>query len=277
MNQAVPPWRRLLASTRLYYTQALSVELLYRFALFQGFLGVAVGFVGLTMFWLAAGRSAGEHAAYGPGLLISYFILTSAHSILHENKLSLNLSSGIRMGKLSASMLRPYPYLVSQLAQAAATATIRLGLLLPVFLILYLFVDGIHEIFAQLTAERLALYLATLTVSFAAGWLVKIALGLLAFDMTQTWGPELIFLSLYSAASGVSYPADLLSATLYNLASWTPVYYMIGFPALVLLGRIEGPAVIEGLQRGLLVAVVTGVIVWFMWKRGMTKFEAIGI
>lgn len=277
MSGTASKWKSLAAAARLTYTQALSVELLYRFALAQGFLGTAIGFVGLVLFWVAAGRSAGADAQYAPGVLVTYFIMTSAHSILLESKLSWNLSFGIRMGKLSASLLRPFPYLLSQLAQAAATATVRVALLTPVLLILYFAVDGLREAVGALTVDRLTLYAGTLVVALIAGWLIRIAIGLLAFDMTQTWGPELIFLSVYSAASGISYPPDLLSPALLEVASWTPVYYMIGFPALVLLGRLDHTAVIEGMQRGAVVAGITGLIVWLMWRRGMKKFEAIGI
>lgn len=269
--------RNFLAATRLLYTQALSVELVYRFSLFQAFFGVAVGLVGLALFWLAAGRGAGTGAIYTPGLLLCYFVVTSAHAILQENKLSWNVSTGIRMGKLSASMLRPYPYLMTQIAQAAATATIRLALLAPVLVVLYFALDGIREVADSLTLERVAIYTATLAVSFFAGWMTRIAIGLLAFDMTQTWGPELIFISLYSLASGISYPVDLLPPALLAAASWTPVYYMIGFPALVLLGKLDHAQVAQGLGRGAIVAGVTGLAALILWRRGMKKFEAIGI
>jgi ABC-2 type transport system permease protein len=269
--------RRLFTATRLFFTQALAVELAYRFALAQSFLGVAFGFLGLILFWLAAARNGNAASIYSPGVLVAYFIVASAHGILHESRLSWNLSMGIRMGKLSASMLRPYPYLLTAIAQAAAHATLRILVMAPILALVVAFLPFFHDAAAQISGERLAWFLAALVVSLAAGWLIKIALGLLAFDMTQTWGPELIFLSIYSVASGIGYPADLLPAGILAVVRWTPVYYMIGFPTLVLLGRVDAAACIEGLGRGVVVSIVTGIVVWLMWRRGMRQFEAVGI
>jgi ABC-2 type transport system permease protein len=264
-------------ATRLSYTQALAVELIYRFALAQSFLGVAVGFVGVILFWLAAGAASGPAAAYTPGLLVAYFLMVSAHSIIHENRLSWNLSAAIRMGKVSAAILRPYPYLVGIVATAAAHATVRLALITPLVVLAFALVPVLAPVAHAVTMPGLGLYAGAMVLSFAAGWAIRIALGLLAFDMTQTWGPELIFMAIYTIASGVSYPPDLLPPVLVELVSWTPVYYMIGFPALVLLGKISGGAVAAGFAKGVVVVAATLLVVAVMWKRGLKRFEAVGI
>jgi ABC-2 type transport system permease protein len=95
--------------------------------------------------------------------------------------------------------------------------------------------------------------------------------------MTQTWGPELIFLSIFSFASGVAFPVDLVPDWIYRIIEWTPVYYMVGFPALVFLNRLPEPVVLSGLIHGGIVTALTCVVVALMWRRGLGKFEAVGI
>jgi ABC-2 type transport system permease protein len=283
MNALAPPplGRRLVhlaAASRLFYSQALSVELVYRFALLQSFVSAAVLLLGLISFWVAAGRGAGPGARYGTGALVAYSVIATVFGVLHENRISWNLSASIRMGKLSAFMLRPYPFLGTVVAQAAAHATIRIVLLAP---LVALFVAAVPALAglgsAAAWSERIGPLLAASALSLAAGWLSRIAIGLLAFDMTQTWGPEIIFQSVYAVASGIAYPPDLLPASLAAAVHWTPVYYMIGLPTLVALGRVPPEAVAGELAQGLVVVALVGVLVTVLWRRGVGKFEAIGL
>ena len=79
--------------------------------------GVAIGSIGLLLFWLAAVRDS-QATAYTSGMLVTYLMFAGGHAVLHENRLSFNLSTSIRMGKMSASMLRPFPFLISVTTQA---------------------------------------------------------------------------------------------------------------------------------------------------------------
>jgi ABC-2 type transport system permease protein len=270
----------IAAATRLYYSQALSVEIVYRFALLQSFFGACVLLLGLISFWVAAGQGSGPGARYSPRELVAYFVVATAFGILHENRISWNLSAAIRMGKLSASMLRPYPYLGSVVAQAAAHATIRTALLVPLIAMLVAVVPalgGPEGLEVAVWADRLGPLLAATVLSLAAGWLSRIAIGLLAFDMTQTWGPEIIFQAVYAVASGIGYPPDLLPEGLAALVHWTPVYYMIGLPTLIALGRISPAAALPELAHGVIVVILVGALVTVLWRRGVGRFEAIGI
>jgi ABC-2 type transport system permease protein len=224
---------------------------------------------------MAAGRSG--TGAYTQSALLLYFLYASGHTIIQESRVSWNLSMGIRMGKLAASLLRPYPYLVSVVCSAAAFATIRFVILALLFAGVIALSDDLQAAAQAVSADTLARYVGVLALSLAIGWVLRIGIGLLAFDMTQTWGPELIFMSFYVAASGVSFPPDLLPAWIHQIVTWTPVYYMVGFPSLVLLGRVDGAAFDVQLTRGAVVFGLTALVVWLEWRRGMKKFEAVGI
>jgi ABC-2 type transport system permease protein len=250
---------------------------MYRFALVQSLITIAISLLGLLAFWLEAGRAAGPDAAYSRGALVAYFLIVSAHSLIQENRLSWNLSAAIRMGKLSASMLRPFPFLFSIMAQAAAYATVRLVLIVPVLAILGLAVPPLGAVLASINLILFTKYALAFAVAIAIGWLVKLSLGMLAFDLTQTWGPELIFIAFSAVSSGIVYPSDLLTGVFHGIVVWTPFYYMIGFPALVLLGRVQGPELWIQLGHGVILTGVMALIATLMWRRGLKRFEAVGI
>ena len=51
-------------------------------------------------------------------------------------------------------------------------------------------------------AATVGVFAAAAALAIAMGWATKLATGMLAFDMTQTWVPELISLALFSIAQG---------------------------------------------------------------------------
>jgi len=267
----------IFKSAWMLFMQGLSVEIMYRLALLQTVVASAIGFIGLIMFWLAAGKAAGVASEYSPAMILAYFVIASSHYILHEDGLHSGLSADIRMGKLSAFMLRPVPYLIVPLMKAASFFVVRVAILVPIVFLLFSNIDLLADVTSKISGSQITSYLFAMLLAMAAGWAVKIALGLLAFDMTQTWGPELIFMSFYYVMSGTNYPPDIVPIWLHELISWTPFYYMIGFPTLVLLGRVSDAVFWAELTRGGIVFVITIVVVVLMWRRGIKKFEAIGI
>jgi ABC-type uncharacterized transport system permease subunit len=55
------------------------------------------------------------------------------------------------------------------------------------------------------------------------------------------------------------------------------MYYMVGFPVLTLMGRIPAGEFTNEASRGGLVILLTLIVTLLMWRRGIKKFEAIGI
>jgi ABC-2 type transport system permease protein len=264
--------RALVRASWLAFTQALAVDLTYRAALLQSLLGVGLSLVGLLAFWLAAAH--GTNAlGYDAPHLVAYFVVSGAVAVLHENRIAFTVATAIRMGSLAAALGRPFPFLVNVLAQATAHALLRVLLLAPFLLLAPLALEGRV---APLGAP-LPVLAAALAVALACAWSAKIFLGLLAFDMTQTWGPDLVFQSLYFAFSGIGYPPDLLPVGLKAVVVWTPLYYMVGLPALLAAGRVPAADVTTELARGAVVAAAMAVVVAVRWRRGLAKFEAIGL
>lgn len=267
----------LLATTRLYFTQALAVELTYRVALLQQAAGLSVGLAGLLFFWRTAGAGVAAHATYTPALLTAYFTIAYVQLILQDAKISWTIATSIRMGKLSTALLRPYPFLLSVAAQAMAVAMLRLALVLPALILAFFAMDELWRVVAPIDAARLAAFLGAVALGLLCSILTRMVVGLTAFDLTQTWGAELVFFAFCAMAGGEAYPIDLLPPSWLTASSWTPAFYMIGFPALVFLGRVDEAEYLRYLLRGIVVALVTAGVVALMWRRGLRRFEAVGI
>lgn len=268
---------RILRTGFLQYGQALSVELSYRAAFLQTLVSELVGMVGVLMFWIVVGKSATSNYGYNTELLVTYFVFAAALGILADDGLARNLSMDIRSGKLSASLLRPHPFVFLVTSRSLAFVTVRVIVLLPLLAGALAFVPEGAAHLRSMTFLDGTLILLSLILALIAGWAVKSMVGLLAFRLTQTWGPELIYLSIFSIASGERYPPDILPQLFRETISWSPFYYMIGFPTLVVTGRLTDAATLDGLLRGSLVAGVCMAITYGLWRKGLQRFEAVGI
>ena len=267
---------RLFAGGCQYFTQSLAVEASYRFALLQQVAGAVVGLIGLIFFWRTAASSIAVGGNYSPGILSAYLFIAYVVPLIHDNRISAAISSSIRFGKLSFSLLRPFPYLLAVAIQAIATSVLRVGLLAPVFIGSSFFFAELRQIVTNMDSYAFVGFAAAMGVGILCNVLVRMVFGLFAFDLTQTWGPELVLLAFLTLAGGETYPLDLLPQPWFEAASWTPAFYMAGFPALVLLGRLTPEHSLELLGRGLLVATLTLIIVLAMWRRGLRRYEAVG-
>ena len=275
--------RAVFKAASLILAQQLSVQLAYRMAFIQVALFEAVGLAGTLFYWrAAAGGASGSTSGYSVASIVVYFIVASSHQILQESGISRSLSMDIRTGKMAAALVRPFPFLLQPIAQGIAFSLSRFIMIGPVLIVIFTLTPGLRDFFADIARQQgmfvwLASYLITLGLALVCNLVLRLSIGLLAFDMTQTWGPELLLMALFFALSGVVYPVDLLPPRAVEMLSWTPFFYLQGLPNLVAIGRISDSALTTYLARGCLVTAVLAVLLGSMWRRGVRKFEATGI
>ena len=272
------PRSTLLQASIVYFGQCLQAALLYRSSLAIFLVAEAFSYAGFVAFWYKAAQSNPAQKIYSPTGLVVYFILVSFHHSIQHHAASRDLGSDIRLGKLSYAIIRPFPFLLQTALRSVAFTFIYATLLSPLLAGAFLFVPGIWEsLVAGFNSDLYWHYTVAITVGLTAGWFVRMLVGMLAFDMAQIWGPDTFFIALYYAGSGAVFPIDLLPVWALNIVKWTPMYYMVGFPVLTLMGRIPADTFWLEATRGMLVTLMTFVAMYALWRRGIKKFEAIGI
>lgn len=265
-------------ASAVYFGQCLQAVLLYRSALLIFVISEAFAYAGFVTFWYKAASSNPNQTIYTANGLVLYFTLAMFHHSIQHHAASRDLGSDIRLGRLTYCIIRPYPFLLQvTLRSIACTATYTV-LLSPLLLTAFFVAPSLWREFSLYASSTLVFqYVTALSIALFCGWFVRLVVGLLAFDMAQIWGPDTFFIALYYAASGAIYPIDLLPDWALILAKWTPMYYMVGFPVLTLLHRIPEAEFQAECLRGLVVLLSTFLVMLFMWRRGIKKFEAIGI
>jgi len=270
--------RALARASWVYFTQCLQSALIYRSSLAIFMVTEAFAYSGFIAFWYKAAHSNPNQTIYTPMSLVLYFGLASFQHGIQHHASSRDIGSDIRLGKLSYQIIRPFPFLLQAILRSIAFTLMYAVLLSPLLATAMAAVPGLWDgIKAGVLANPWWQYPIAIFIGLMASWLARILVGLLAFDMAQIWGPDTFFIALYYAASGVIFPIDLLPPTLFKIAQWTPMYYMVGFPVLTVMGRISSEQFITQAARGSLVLLITAVTIAVLWRRGIRRFEAIGI
>jgi len=267
---------RLLAASLVHFGQCVQAAVMYRSSLAIFLATESVAYAGFIAFWYKAAESNTAQTIYTGLSLAAYFVLVSFHHSVQDHGASRDIGTEIRLGKLSYSLIRPYPYLWSVMVRMTAYTMTKSAMLLPLFAVIFIFVPNLWGSFAgSLSGLGIMQYVLASIVAILASMLSRLIVGMMAFHMSQIWAPDTMFIAVYYATSGSVFPMDLAPSWLYNLSTYSPAYYMTGFPVLVLMGRVENYA--EQLTRGVMVCLVASILAAFMWTRGTRKFEAIGI
>lgn len=270
--------RDLLNASLVYFGQCLQAALTYRGALAIFILSEGIAYSGLLAFWYKSAASNPAQKLYTPMALVLYFAVASFHHGIQYHAASRDIGGEIRLGKLSYSIIRPFPFLLQAALRAAAFSLTYACLLLPLLGAAFVFVPGLFDSFsAGLTTVTLWQYPAAALLGLLAGGLARMVVGMFAFDMTQIWGPDTLFIALYYAGSGAIFPIDLLPVWAERIVKWTPMYYMVGFPVLTIMGRIPPDQFMAEASRGIVVVFSMFIVTVLMWRRGIRQFEAIGI
>lgn len=245
--------------------------LTYRWSLVQLVLGEAIGTVGLVLFWYQAAKQS-PSGIYTTSEIIIYFLFATLHTLQGDSGINKNLSLDIRSGKVAASLIRPFPPLLSYIAQGLSQMTFRTVVLLPLLGV------GCLISFGKFTSAQgfIQFGLANILLLILACEM-GLVLGLLAFKMTQTWAPEIIYFSLYFIFGGTSYPVDSLAPAFQSVVKVLPFYYLCGFPASLILGHKSFETFWHGILIGSGWCGILGLLILFMWRKGVGEFESVGI
>lgn len=268
----------LINASSVYFGQCLQTVLLYRSALAIFVISEAFAYAGFITFWYKAAQSNPDQKIYTPMGLVLYFALAMFHHSIQHHAASRDLGTDIRMGKLSYAIIRPYPFMLQAVLRSVACTLAYIILLSPLLIgALALLPSLQQEFMSHISSTSLTHYAVALALGLACGWLVRLVVGMLAFDMAQIWGPDTFFIALYYAASGAVFPIDLLPGWALMIAKWTPMYYMVGFPVLTITDRIPPEIFWSECTRGFGVLGGVFILMIAMWRRGIKRFEAIGI
>lgn len=220
-------------------------------------------------------RVAGEapFAGYSSPDFVAYFLASLIVRQLTGTWVAWQISEDVHQGTMAMRLLRPVHPFFAYAAGHVAAVPVRSIIALPVAAIL-LVSSGAHS----LTADPVQL--ALVAPSIALAWLITfgamLAIGALAFFLTQTMALANLYFALYSLFSGYLLPLALLPRWIAGLAGWLPFRFMLSAPVELVTRRLDGDQLARLFAGQLAWTAIMIAIALTVWRAGIKRFEAVG-
>ena len=256
---------------------ALQERLVYRGDFALGTLMRFLPIVTQIFLWMAVFQARGNKALAGYNYedFVAYYLLTMvARAFSSMPGLSSGIAAQIRSGEIKKFLIQPVDLigflLLGRVAHKLAYYTIAT---LPFALVFFLcrgFFPGWPS------ATSLAAGVLSLVLCFLLGYFLEASLGLVGFWWLEVSSLLFVYMLFSFFLSGHMFPLDMLPQPWHTLVELTPLQFLAYFPAAVLLGKIQGWALVQGL------CLEAGWVLFFMltarilWHYGTRHYSAYG-
>jgi ABC-2 type transport system permease protein len=264
-------FKKYLAIINTFWQRALS----YRFTVFSYRIGEIVEMVSLIVLWGAIFQNSVIIGGFTFEQMVTYIIIGNLFRTMVRNFLPSVIDRDIREGKLSLYLVRPMSYFefvlvkeVGRISVATFMSTISQVVVTLFFIKLIIFnFDVIY----------LLLILIMLILAFLTELLVAYLVGLVAFWTDEAEGLYNSVDNLKRLFSGGYFPLSLLPSIFLNISFLLPFAYSFYIPTQIYLKKISLDQGVKGLVVQLIWIVILGLIIRFVWNKGIKKYEAVGI
>ncbi|MDP9317306.1 MAG: ABC-2 family transporter protein [Chloroflexota bacterium] len=206
----------------------------------------------------------------GSSEVSTYYVALLAVQLMTVSYEHHTFSNGIYAGDLSSDLLKPQPVVVTTLGTNVALRIWHLLIGLPLIVAAGPVVGisfDLRDVLVAIPAVVLAAalrFLFTYSLALSAFWTQR-AHGVVGF------GETLIFL-----LGGVAAPIPLFPENIRPLGQALPFRAMIGFPAEIASGSLDGAQVLEGYGWQLIWIGVFALAAMILWRSGVRRYTAVG-
>jgi len=254
----------------------LQRQITYRVNQFTFRIGNVFEILVQILIWTAIFQNVQVIRGYNYKEMMTYILIGWLLSMLMQNYGFENIISGhIEEGKLSNFISKPINYIkyliTLSIGRCSFTVAVAFGMnVVLLFLFRHYFILSKDPLmWAVLVAMVLAGYFINLFIS--------ILVGFTSFWTVDNHG---IFYSINTLAkflSGNYFPINILPAAFLNFSLALPFVYTFYFPAQLYLGKISIRQGLVGLGVEIAWLAFLYLVINWVWKLGLKKFESVGI
>jgi ABC-2 type transport system permease protein len=179
----------------------------------------------------------------------------------------------IKEGTLSLRLLRPMHPVVSYSAESLAAIPMRLVVSVPIFFIAFFAVGG-----SGLTRDPalLGMFLWSLLGAWMLNFSVSAIVGVLGLFMESATAVWELWLGGFMLFSGYLLPLELFPPWLERFARALPFAYLQAVPVEILTGLHDRAGALRLLGYQLIYALCAMMLLLWLWRRGIRRFQAFG-
>jgi ABC-2 type transport system permease protein len=262
------------------YRVSLIERMVYRGDFFLSTLLRFLPMVTTILLWQAIFAGAGEDddiSGFSRRQMIAYLLLVHIGRMFSSMPgLAYGIARDIREGTLKKYLLQPLDMLAYLVSYRAAHKTAYIvTTALPYGLLFFLCRDYL-TVLPPMTLTLVSAYLASLLMAFVIGFYFEASMGMIGFWFLEVTSALYVVQTVNFFVSGQMFPLDLLPAFLRVPLQWLPFQYMAYFPSMVLLGKIQGAALWQGLVMEAAWAAFFIILARLLFNAGLRRYSAYG-
>jgi len=261
------------------YRVSLTERLVYRGDFFLSTILRFLPMVTTILLWQAiyVGAKANDIAGFSHRQMIAYLLLVHVGRMFSSMPgLAYGIARDIREGTLKKYLLQPLDMHGYLLAYRAAHKTAYIATTSIPYAILFL---CCHEYFRELASPSVELviaYAASLLLAFVIGFFFETCMGMVGFWFLEVSSLMYVVNTVNFFVSGQMFPLDLLPAWLSVPLKLLPFQYLAYFPSAILVGKIQGAAIWNGLLAEAAWAIAFAVLARVLFRIGLRRYSAYG-
>ncbi len=241
----------------------------YRVNFYWSIISIVISNLIIYIFWVAVLGSGFAKSDYTTSSIGLYFLIIALVGQMTAFS-SVEISSAIKDGKISNSLLKPYNFALKTLM---TTLDDKLFKCLVTIVIVYVFVNlGNLLVFSSQTPYFILSILLATAIKFFLGF----TLGALAFWFSKVHGLSALFWNIGGLFSGEMIPPEFLPASLSTISNYLPFPYLAYFPARILTHSMSSAEIWFGISVQAAWLSLFYLIYRFVWHKGILHLESIG-
>lgn len=228
----------------------------------------------LFFFWSVAISGEGQLLGYTQVGILTYILGTQIMRSIVLSARSIDVASEIHDGKLTNYLIRPVSYFGFWAVRDVSDKFLNIAFaVLEVSLVILLIKP---DILIQQNAGTILVALLASLLAVILYFLFSFILSLLAFWIRDVWAPRFLAFVVLEFFSGGFFPIDILPRPLFIAVSATPFPYLIFFPIKIYLGDLAPVQIISGFTIMFFWIFVLGLLVRYIWHKGLRMYAAEG-
>lgn len=250
----------------------LSDQLEYRANFISSFLFSILPFGVNVLLWLAAAHE-NRHMRLNTAAVVSYYFLTLIVSHITVSSSALRISEDIRLGALNQHLIKPYCYVLYQLARDFPRRLVFIMMnALPILFFFVLLRRYVHFTLAAGGMVLVPLLLCAYLINFFADFL----LGACSFYFSCVSSLYATIRVLRNISAGVVFPLVMLPDQMLRILRFLPFSYTSDIPVMLLVEGVPAYAAAGYLLRAAAWAALLAAGGAAVWKSGVRRYAAFG-
>lgn len=252
----------------------VKIALQYRWPIFLGMFALLAEPVIYLVVWRAvADANGGTVGGLTAGELSAYYVVWTLVRNLTAGYGPENWQRRFQDGSLADLMLRPVHPVHADIAGGFGSNLPRALIAIPLTaLLLVLFRPDIDT-----DAGHVIVFVWSVAVAYVLRAIAFCAVGTVGFWTTRVDAAARLYMATELLLSGRVVPVVLFPAWLATTAEWLPFRYTFGFPIEVLTTPMSTGGLVAGLARQIGWVVALGLLLVWLWRVAVRRFDSVGI